>query len=275
MNIRVGDGIVTPEVAAAEASQRSPEWPARVVAAFGGAVIVVCLMVLAAGWSTGLRPSTFETLRADISSGSVMEWYAASSLDKGAMDFARAEQAGESGGSDGFLEDDSGTFVPPEGFPDGGLIVWRSWGETGWSVAGPGGAVAAVTSAGATEESVALVRQLRAAQVPMKPFEFTDSSTLDWVYGAGALLVLARLALGPATRLGTKWFWLWLLVGTPLALGAIAYAVTELVGLRRRPDPPANKRFKGLWGFVAAILISLAVGAASHFLRSRGVPLPL
>ena len=80
---------------------------------------------------------------------------------------------------------------------------------------------------------------------------------------------------GPATRVGTKWFWFWLLVGTPLGVGAIAYAVTELIGLRRRPDRPSASRRTGIVGFAAAIVLSLAVAAASQLLRSQGVPIPL
>lgn len=263
------------QVVVADARLRDGYWSARVLAALGGAVVVVCLMVLGAGWTTGLRGSTLEALRSDIASGSVVQWYAASSLDKGAMDFARASQAGESGGSVDMPESEDGSFVTPEGFPDGGLIVWRAWGQAGWSVAGPGDAVHAVMSAPATEESTALVRQLREAQVPMKPFEFSDTPTLDWVYAVGGLLMLARLVLGPATRVGTKWFWFWLLVGSPLGLAAIAYAVTELVGLRRRPDPPLDRRLKGIVGFAGAILLSIAVGGLLGLLRSRGVPIPL
>ena len=98
MSIEVGDRHVGQEVVVADASSRDGHWSARVVAAFGGAVIVGCLMVLGAGWTSGLRGSSLETLRSDISSGSVTQWYAASSLDKGPMGIARAEQAGTSGG---------------------------------------------------------------------------------------------------------------------------------------------------------------------------------
>lgn len=275
MSIGAGDGVETAEAAVRAEPSREEQWSVRVLAAFGGAVVVVCLLVLGSAWSTGLRPSTLETLRSDIATGSVRQWYVASSLDKGVMDFARAEQAGESGGSGDASESDDGSFATPEGFPDGGLLVWRTWGQKGWSVAGPHGTVSAVMSAPATEESTALVRQLREAEVPMKPLEFSDRSTLEIIYVAGGVLVLARLVLGPPPRVGTKWFWFWLLAGSPLGLAAIAYAVTELVGLRRRPDPPLDRRHRGIVGFAGAILLSIAVGSLLALLRSRGVPVPL
>jgi hypothetical protein len=55
----------------------------------------------------------------------------------------------------------------------------------------------------------------------------------------------------------------------------MAYAVTELVGLRRRPDPPLDRRLKGIVGFAGAILLRLGVAATAALLRSRGVPIPL
>lgn len=275
MGIGVGDGVQTREVAVEAAPPLPAEWVARVRAAWGGAVVVVCLLMLGSSWTTGLRPSTPETLRSDIGSGSVTQWYAASSLDKGPLGVARAEQSGTSSGpSDPFVVED-GTGVAPEGYPDGGILVWRTWRESGWSVTGPGGAVSAQMSAGAAEESTALVRQLREAQVPMKPFAYPDRPPLDWAYAVGGFLLLLGLIVGPATRVGTKWFWFWLLVGTPLGIGAIAYAVTELVGLRRRPDRPASSRLRGLRGFAASVVISLALGVVAELLRSRGVPLPL
>ena len=275
MSIDVGDGVGTRGVAVEAAPPPPAEWVTRVRAAWGGAVVVVCLLVLGSSWTAGLQPSTLETLRSDIASGAVVQWYAASSLDKGPLDVARAEQSGTSSGSadQPSVEDDS--VMVPEGFPVGGILVWRTWGQSGWSVAGPGSAVSAPMSAQATDESTALVRQLREAQVPMKPFEFSDRAPLELVAALGGVVLLLSLVAGPATRVGTKWFWFWLLVGTPLGVGAIAYAVTELIGLRRRPDRPSASRRTGIVGFAAAIVLSLAVAAASQLLRSQGVPIPL
>ncbi|WP_156996613.1 hypothetical protein [Knoellia aerolata] len=271
MSIGVGQGPVAREgVATAGAST----WPARVLAACGGGVVVVCLLMWVAAWSDGLRPSSFERLRSDIAAGSVVQWYAASSLDTGPLDVARAEQAGMSDGVGSQVSEDA-DVAAPEGYPDGGILVWRTWGQTGWSVAGPDDAVSPEMSADATGESTALVRQLREAGVAMRPFGHTDSSVLDGVFGLGGVALLGRLVLGPATRVGTKWFWFWLLVGAPLALGAVAYAVTELVGLRRRRGRSPGSRLTGIVGFAGGILLSLAVGVALEVLTSWGVPVPL
>lgn len=268
----------TAEVTAREAGPlptREPHWSVRVTAALGGAVVVVCLMVLGSAWTTGLRASTFAELRSDIASGNVVQWYVASSVEKETRDFARAVQAGMSNGDTDSSGPEDGTGVAPEGFPDGGILVWRTWGGSGWSVAGPDGLSSSSMSAEASEETVLLVRQLREAQVPMRPFSFSDRTPLEIVYAVGAVLLLGRLVLGPATRVGTKWFWFWLVVGTPLQIGAIAYAVTELVGLRRRPDRPLDRRARGLVGFAGGIVIALAVALTAELLRSRGVGIPL
>lgn len=290
MSTGVGDQVEASGEATAPVRGPESPWPGRVQAAFGGAAVLVWLLVLGSAWSTGLRPSTFDALRSDLATGSVTQWYAASALDKGILDLAHAEQAGLAGGagepgwSSATADPDGLTgpadsvegqeFVTPEGFPDGGLLVWRTYGRPGWSVASPTGSVHPAVSAGPTEESTALVRQLREAEVPMKPFEFTDRSPLELVYLAGGVLLFARWLFGPAPRVGTKWFWFWLFIGTPLALGAVAYAVTELIGLRRRPDRPLDRRFRGIFGFLASVLVALAVGLAAQLLRSRGVPLP-
>ena len=268
----------TAEVADREAgplSSREEHWSGRVAAALGGAVVIVCLMVLGSAWTTGLRPSTLDDLRSDLASGAVVQWYVASSVEREPRDFARAVQAGMSNEGTDSAGAEEGSVAAPEGFPDGGILVWRTRGGSGWSVAGPDGFSTSSMSAGATEETVLLVRQLREAQVPMRPFSFSDTTPLEVVYAVGAVLLLGRLVLGPSTRVGTKWFWFWLVATTPLQIGAIAYAVTELVGLRRRPDRPLDRRAKGLVGFVGGIVIALAVGLTTELLRSRGIAIPL
>lgn len=272
MTTGFGDAVSAPATACAPTPRVESQWSTRVLAAVGGAVVVVWVLLLATVWTTGLRASSFDALRSDLASGSVRQWYAASSLDTGMLDSARAEQAGTAGGVvDPAAE---GGFATPDGFPDGGILVWRTWGEPGWSVASPDGSIHPPASASPTEESTALVRQLRDAQVPMRPFAFSERTPLELVQIVGGLLVLARLVLGPATRVGTKWFWLWLFVGAPLALGVVAYAVTELVGLRRRPDRPPDRRFRGVFGFVAGLLLTIGVGLGAGLLGSWGVPLP-
>lgn len=61
----------------------------------------------------------------------------------------------------------------------------------------------------------------------------------------------------------------------PLLLGFIAYAALELIGFRRLPDPPLNKRLTGLVGLVGAVVLGFLVDLVAGALRSRGVPIPL
>ncbi|WP_404385181.1 hypothetical protein LL946_04460 [Knoellia locipacati] len=271
----VGAGDIEAGAVSAEAAARtSTPWQQRLVVALGGAVVATVALLLVMAWPTGLRPSTFEQLRADIADGSVHQWYASEQLESGPLDLLSAPSSTVRGDLDEPME---GGFMPPEGDPLGGILVWRTWGSPGWHVA----AQTDVSSVGddfretATEESTALVAQLRAAQVPMRPYEFSQGPPLQGYVVAGGLLVLVLLVAGPAPRVGTRWFWFWVLLNSPVALGFVAYAVLELIGIRPRPDPPLRRRLTGVVGFFGALLAGLVLGFGAEFLRSLGIPLPL
>ncbi|MFC7491090.1 MULTISPECIES: hypothetical protein [unclassified Knoellia] len=272
MTVGVGDDVA--QEATPDATRPEQGWHARFLVAFGGAVVAVSLVLLGSLWGEGLRGSTFEDLRADIRDGLVQEWYAADRLNEGHLGFMQAEQAPLDGpiGAEG----STGTTTAPEGDPTGGILVWRTW-ESGWHVAAAGAGVGSwgEMSSEATPESQALVEDLREAGVSMRPFAFGGMSALEKVAVLGAALVFLGLLMGAAPRVGTRWFWFWLFVNAPLALGLIAYAVTELIGFRRRPDPPLTRRLSGWMGFLGALVLSFAVGIGGDYLRSRGVALPL
>ena len=270
MTVGVGDDVA---YAATPEPRTESGWHDRFIVAFGGAVVVAIGMMPASAWTTGLRPYTFDQLRSDLDDGTVQQWYAAEHIDQAPLDLRRAPSSTVRGDLEQPVE---GEFLPPKGDPLGGILVWRTWGTPGWQVASQSGVEAAGDSyyEAATEASAALVRELRAADVPMKPFEFSEGTALDWVQGVGAFLLIAGLIMGAAPRVGTRWFWFWVLITVPLALGAVAYAVMELIGLRRRPDPPLKRRLTGLMGSVGSIVASFVVGLVAHWLRGRGVSLP-
>ncbi|CAN7307191.1 hypothetical protein [Knoellia sp. LjRoot47] len=265
------------EVAAGAATlqeRRFGAWRERLVVALGGAVVAVVAVLLVMSWSTGLRASTFQQLQSDIADGSVQQWYAAERFESGPLDVRQAPASTVRGDLD---EGSEGVYLPPAGDPLGGILVWRTWGEPGWRVASESGVSNAADGdqEAATEVSTALVGQLRAAQVPMKPYEFSDGG---WVSGAvtfGGLALFVFLVAGPSPRVGTRWFWFWVVLTLPAASGVVAYAVLELIGLRRRPDRPLDRRISGLRGFLGSILVSMVVLAVAHTLRDNGVPLPL
>lgn len=278
----VGEGPVEAYATPEQASDPGPEpgrepavWHTRFIIALGGAVVVVVGMLLGSAWTTGLRPSTFDQLRADLSSGTVQQWYAAERFESAPLELWRASASTIRGDLESPGE---GQFLPPKGDPLGGILLWRTWGEPGWHVASLSGVTSSTSdtySEPATEDSAALVAELRAAGVPMKPFEFGETTTLDWVQRVGGLLLLAGLVFGAAPRVGTRWFWFWVIINAPLALGAVAYAVMELIGFGRRPDRPLDKRVPGIFGFVGAIALSFVFGVGADLLRERGVPLPM
>lgn len=282
MTVGVGDeakqGPAAPISAPPAATPEQPRtwagWRDRLVVALGGVVVAVVAVLLASAWQTGLRASTFEQLQRDIADGSVQQWYAAERLESGPLDLTRAQASTMRGDLD---ETGEGVYLPPKGDPLGGILVWRSWGDPGWQVASSTG----VSSRGddyqepATEESTAIVGQLREAQVPMKPFEFSEGSWVTNAVSFGGLALFAFLVLGPAPRVGTRWFWFWVMLTLPAASGVVAYAVLELVGIRRRPDRPLDRRISGLRGFLGSILVSMVLLALAHTLRDKGVPLPM
>ena len=260
--------------AAARDARPAGDWRERLVVALGGAVVAVVAVLLVLAWSTGLRESTFEQLRADLGDGTVQQWYAAEGLEAGPLDLVTASTSTVRGDLDEAVDD---AYLPPKGDPLGGILVWRTWGDPGWNVASESGV--ANRDDGyretATEASTALVGQLRAAKVPMKPFEFSDGG---WVRGAvvvGGLALVVLLVAGPAPRAGNRWFWFWTMLTIPVGLGFVAYAVVELIGIRRRPDPPLTKRWSGPLGFFGSILVAFLFGVIAQVARSRGVPVPL
>lgn len=278
MTVGVGDEArqdpATTLVATSERPRVWTGWSDRLVVALGGAVVAVVAVLLASAWQTGLRASTFQQLQSDLADGTVQQWYAAEQLESGPLDLTRAPASGVRGDLE---EAGEGVDLPPEGDPLGGILVWRAWGSTGWQAASSSAmnSVSEDYRESATEESTALVGQLRAAQVPMKPVEFSEGSWEAVAVSLGGLALLAFLVMGPAPRVGTRWFWLWVMLTLPAASGVVAYAVLELVGIRRRPDRPLDRRISGLRGFLGSILVSMVLLAVAHTLRDNGAPLPL
>ncbi len=275
VGVGLGDGVA--EAAAPDQERAEPGWHARFLAAFGGAVVVVALIMIAASWTQGLRPATFVDLRADISQGGVQEWYVADNLAKGDFDRMEAHQSTlEQVTEDGTTVSNS-TSMTGAGEPSGGILVWRTWGDSGWKVAASDADVRSTGGFGteATEESRALVKQLRDAGVSMRPYDFSESTGLENMAKLGGLLVLVGLVAGSAPRVGTRWFWFWAMVIGPWFLGFIAYAVMELIGFRRRPDPPLTKRLSGIMGLAGAWVLGVLLALGANFLHQRGVPLPL
>ncbi|KGN36288.1 hypothetical protein [Knoellia subterranea] len=278
MTVGVGGDVA--QAATPEQHREAQGWHERFITAFGGAVVAVCLVLLGFAWNDGLRGSSFAELRSDIASGTVQEWYVAGSLHQGRLDLLEAERSllhDETVDVNGEVVGTSTTSYGVVGEPTGGILVWRSFGSPGWQVAvadnDPGSF--GEMSVDSNEASAALVRQLRDAGVAMRPFSFGDGTTMGNLAALGGLIVLGGLVMGAAPRVGTRWFWFWMLVNGPLLLGFIAYAVVELIGFRRRPERPLDRRFNGWVGFFGAFALGLGVAMVGELLRNRGVPLPL
>ncbi|MEO7268856.1 MAG: hypothetical protein ABIW49_06590 [Knoellia sp.] len=276
MTVGVGDDVA--QAATPERERAEPGWRARFITAFGGAVVIVALILIAVSWSQGLRAATFDDLRADISQGSVREWFVADTIAKGDFDRMEARQSTleeEVVTQDGTTDSNTTSMNGP-GEPSGGILVWRTWGDSGWKVAAAESEIRGMGgfSADASEESKAVVKQLRGAGISMRPYDSFESPTPENLAKIGGLLVLLGLMVGAAPRVGTRWFWFWAMVIGPWFLGFIAYAVMELIGFRRRPDPPLTKRLTGIVGLVGAWVFGVLLALGADFLRQSGVPLP-
>jgi hypothetical protein len=170
-------------------------------------------------WQQELRSVTAEQLRADLAAGEIRVFAVLPrdyENDAWPVDLA----GGSAGGFD----------THPEA---GGTVGYLTTGDQIRLVAGieevQDDFRGLVEISEPTPLSETLVSELRAAGVPQRGGLVPDSWTEPEVYGVplGALALLAVI-LGPAPRRGNRWFWFWV-IGTPLGLGVLAYAVLELL----------------------------------------------
>jgi hypothetical protein len=99
---------------------------------------------------------------------------------------------------------------------------------------------------------------------------------------AGALLILWALVSAPDPVRGTRWFWWWVLVITPIGAGLLWWLATERPWSARATLPPAppgpDKRRKWYVGFGLAILAGWTISLAYwglHWLLGDGlIPRP-
>lgn len=204
MTVGVGGDVA--QAATLEQPRVDGDWHSRFLAAFGGAVVVVCLIMLSSSWSQGLRPATFDDLRQDLGQGGVQEWYAADTLVTGDLDFLEAHQSSvhsEVVSDEGVVTSSSTSSTGTVGDPTGGILVWRSWGS-GWKVAAADSDLRSTAGMGAEAgpESSALVGELRRAGVAMRPFDDGQTPTWENLARAGGLVVLLGLIAGAARAWG-------------------------------------------------------------------------
>ena len=79
------------------------------------------------------------------------------------------------------------------------------------------------------------------------------------------------MILWPAPRRGNRWFWFWV-IGTPLGLGVLAYAVLALLR-PESPARPAERRWRGWVGLIGMLLVGVAVTVGLELLRDAVGPL--
>lgn len=85
----------------------------------------------------------------------------------------------------------------------------------------------------------------------------------------GPLLFLAFLALlinAPAPRLGTKWFWFWVVVWGPFGTGVLFWLFREHPWAAR-DSPPEAKRDRGHLGFLIGVIAAIAVSFLVYLLH--------
>ncbi|KGN34431.1 hypothetical protein N802_13220 [Knoellia sinensis KCTC 19936] len=273
----MGEGVAVAGTATAGRDGRW--WHERFIVAFGGAVVVLATLIMAGSWTDGLRGSSFDELRQDLRNGAVQEWYVADQLERGTFDRMVAHQTGIVEAPGEPTPDAAGGVDMTVDTQQGGIIVWRAYGAQGWRVATSDVDLdsfgSSISRSGGSPEVAEFVKELREADVPMRPFSVGDGGPLTFPAMLAAAGIFAGLIFGAAPRLGTRWFWFWVMVNGPLMLGFIAYAVVELIGFGRPTDRPLDKRLSGIVGFVGAIALSVAFGIGANALRSWGVPLPL
>lgn len=111
-------------------------------------------------------------------------------------------------------------------------------------------------------------QQLAGASISGRPL-------VGWILLALSLTVLSGLIFGPAPRRGTRWYWFWIIVVTPHALGLVLWVIREHPWAQVE-RPAATDRDRGWFGLVTALVASFVLSVVllglNHLLGDRWVP---
>ncbi|MBB4765895.1 hypothetical protein ACFQFC_16915 [Amorphoplanes digitatis] len=125
-------------------------------------------------------------------------------------------------------------------------------------------------------EAQALGVAVQAYQDRGTPAEPPTKAILAGLAIAGSLLVLGVLVSAPAPVIGTRWFWFWVLTGTPFGLGLLVWLARERPWSPRAE--PREKPFRWYAGiglaFVGGLLILLATWGLHSLLGDALIPDP-
>ncbi|MEV4639495.1 hypothetical protein AB0J80_19290 [Actinoplanes sp. NPDC049548] len=234
------------------------------------ALVLVWLVAATVTWWTTPRQQDYAQAQADLTAGRVTayQWGDHWDVDRSRRWFGSAT-----------LES-SGTLGP--------LFAWRTadgrvhWTDTSdFEEVHETGAVSATDYAG--PGAVGLAQTIRAAGREGSNRDVDSPGPL--LVAAGALLGLVFLGVviaGPAPRLGTRWYWFWLVSTAPFGLGLLFWLFRDHPWTRsaRPADPPGDRdrRDRGVLGLCIGMLASLVISILLFFLHGslgdRWVPSP-
>ncbi|MBB3098671.1 hypothetical protein FHR83_006370 [Actinoplanes campanulatus] len=114
-------------------------------------------------------------------------------------------------------------------------------------------------------EAQALGATVQASQDRGSPAEPPTGTILAGVGIAGFLLILGTLIAGPAPVTGTRWFWFFVVLSTPLTLGLFWWLAREHPWSPQAL--PSEKKRNGFAGFGIALLSGMLFGLAAWGLQ--------
>ena len=234
----------------------------------GAAVLGLWAVWAVLSWLSAARFVTEKQFHSDLEAGRIRTWRLATELHP----HRPWPPSGVGSWTYGTLAQRESDGLPAtwDGRPFEAVVYWVD------------GDLAPVRFAGALpggDPSALLADLQEAGVVQATPASFRPSSEdrgAPWGLAAFALGLLLVVGNTRPTR-GTRWFWFWLL-GVPLGLGAVAYAVVELLlpgGPPRVRDLRGGSRRRRLTGWEGLVLLVasiVVVAVAASVLRDVAGP---
>ncbi|RZU54348.1 hypothetical protein EV385_6299 [Krasilnikovia cinnamomea] len=230
-------------------------------------IAVVGLWVLAAAtaWWTAPRQQSYAQARADVAAGRVTTYQWGDRWDGNTRRWF-----------DDYGLQSSDTLGP--------LFAWRTPdGRWHWTDTTDFGEVmatgAALEKQYAGVGAAALAKELRDAGLDNALGDVGRPAIVTGIEASLGLLFIGVLVAGPAPRLGTRWYWFWLVTVAPYGLGMLFWMFRDHPWSRTTAAPgDEDQRDRGvrglLLGILSAFVIGLVVLALQSLLGDRWVPQP-
>ncbi|WP_412735141.1 hypothetical protein [Krasilnikovia sp. MM14-A1259] len=234
------------------------------------AVVLLWLLAAATAWWTAPRQQSYEQATAAVTAGRVTAYQWGDHWDDGSAQRWFGDYSLQSSGT------------------PGPIFAWRT-PDARWHWTDTGGVVVPVDATDAADDqqyagpgAAALTRELKAAGLDDADSDVVLPTAVVAIATVLGLLLLGVLIAGPAPRLGTRWYWFWVITVVPYGLGLLVWVAREhpwsrSAAVELAPDgtPRRDRGFLGLGvGLLSALVISVAVVLLRGALGDTWLPHP-